>query len=35
MTTALRVNVALTPTVNTVFAQYLGSMFPTTFNMFK
>lgn len=34
-TTMLNVNVAITPTVNTVFAQYLGSLFPTTFNMFK
>lgn len=34
-TTMLNVNIAITPTVNTVFAQYLGSLFPTTFNMFK
>ena len=34
-TTMLNVNVAITPTVNTVFAQYLGSLFPTTFDMFK
>lgn len=34
-TTMLDVQVAITPTVNTVFAQYLGSLFPTTFDMFK
>lgn len=34
-TTMLNVQVAITPTVNTVFAQYLGSLFPTTFDMYK
>lgn len=33
--TMLDVQVAITPTVNTVFAQYLGSLFPTTFDMYK
>ena len=34
-TTMLDVNVIVTPTVNTVFAQYLGSLFPTTFGLWK
>ena len=34
-TTMLDVQVAITPTVNTVFAQYLGSLFPTTFSLMK